>query len=152
MNKINQQPITELVRGRAYGDNAQEIYLRCCDAFGWDKSQAECFTHGHRLYSPEDCDFNGNSVWFICYSNLANTEIVKDKHVRNFFENNGNRITENLADIEDNHAKGSSYNNRIVFAKYMDNKYHFCGVFKLTQYEHLYRVHELISDTYPMGK
>lgn len=67
--------IDELVRGRPYGDNAQEIYLRCCDAFGWGKNQAECFTHGHRLYSPEDCDFNGNSVWFICYSNRSQPKL-----------------------------------------------------------------------------
>ena len=150
MNQRNKQSITELVRGRAYGDNAQKIYLQCCDAFGWDKSQAECFTRGHRLYSPEDCDFNGNSVWFICYSNLANKEVVEDKHVRNFFENNANRITEKLADIKDNHAKESSYNNRIVFAKKSDKKYIFCGVFKVATNERLYRVHEIISDTYPL--
>ena len=150
MNKNNQQKITELVRGHAYGANAQKIYLQCCDAFGWDKSQAECFTQGHRLYSPEDCDFNGNSVWFICYSNRSDTEVVADKHVHNFIDATGNRITEQLADIKDNHAMGSSYNNRIVFAKYPDKKYHFCGVFKVATYEHLYRVHEIISDTYPM--
>lgn len=149
MSQNNKHLITELVRGRSYGDNAQEIYLRCCDAFGWDKTQAEYFTCGHRLYSPEDCDYNGNSVWFICYSNMANTAVVKDKHVQNFIDNNGNRITESLADIKDNHAQGSSYLNRIVFAKYWDNKYHFCGVFKLAHYEQLYRIHELISDRYP---
>lgn len=143
------QKITELKRGHAYGKSAQEIYLQCCDAFGWDPEKAKEFTRGHRLYAPE-CDFDGNGVWFICYSNEANTAAVKDKHVENFIDHTGNRITESLADIKDNHAKESNYNNRIVFAKYQDNKYHFCGVFKLVTNEQLYRIHEVVSDTYPM--
>ena len=143
--------ITELVRGRAYGDNAQEIYLQCCKAFGWDPEKAEEFTRGHRLYA-ENCDLDGNGVWFICYSNRSTTEIVKDKHIRNTIENNGNRITEELADIPDNHAKVSNYNNRIVFAKFEDGLYHFCGVFKVAQSEALYRVHGIVSNTYSIGK
>lgn len=150
MNQRNKQSITELVQGLSYGTNAKKIYLQCCDAFGWDKSQAECFTHGHRLYSPEDCDGDGNSVWFICYSN-QNNKVVADKHIENFIDENGDRITESLADIKDNHAIVTGCNTRIVFAKY-DKQYHFCGVFKTVDDEHLYRIHEIISDTYPMGK
>ena len=140
--------ITELVRGRPYGDNAQEIYLRCCDAFGWDPKKSEEFTRGHRLYAPE-CDFYDNGVWFVCYSNYSKTGVVADKHVHNFIENNGNRITEEIADTKNNNAKASDYKNRIVFIKNSDGQYFFAGVFKLVQYEALYRVHEIVSDRYP---
>ena len=140
--------ITELVRGRPYGDNAQEIYLRCCDVFGWDPKKSEEFTRGHRLYAPE-CDFDDNGVWFVCYSNRSKTEVVADKHVHNFIENNGNRITEEIADTKNNNAKASDYKNRIVFIKNSDGQYFFAGVFELKQYEQLYRVHEIVSDRYP---
>ncbi len=148
MSQNNKHLITELVRGRSYGDNAQEIYLRCCDAFGWDTEKAEEFTRGHRLYAPE-CDFDGLGVWFICYSNRSQTEVVADKHVHNFIENNGNRITEEIADTKNNNAKGSDCKNRIVFIKNSDGQYCFAGVFELKQYEALYRVHEIVSDRYP---
>ena len=141
--------ITELVRGRPYGDNAQEIYLRCCDVFGWDPKKSEEFTRGHRLYAPE-CDFDDNGVWFVCYSNRSKTEVVADKHVHNFIENNGNRITEEIADTKNNNAKASDYKNRIVFIKNSDGQYFFAGVFELKQYEQLYRVHEIVSDRYPV--
>ena len=140
--------IAELVRGRPYGDNAQEIYLRCCDVFGWDPKKSEEFTRGHRLYAPE-CDFDDNGVWFVCYSNRSKTEVVADKHVHNFIENNGNRITEEIADTKNNNAKASDYKNRIVFIKNSDGQYFFAGVFELKQYEQLYRVHEIVSDRYP---
>lgn len=148
MNQKN-KPITELVLGHSYGTNAKKIYLQCCDAFGWDKSQAECFTRGQRMYAPEDCDGKGNSVWFICYSNLANNAIVRDKHVRNFVENNGNRITEDLAKIKDNHAKETGRDSRIVFVKFL-GEYRFWGVFKTVTDEQFMRVHEKISDTYSL--
>ena len=66
-----------------------------------------------------------------------------------FIENNGNRITEEIADTKNNNAKASDYKNRIVFIKNSDGQYFFAGVFKLVQYEALYRVHQIVSDRYP---
>ena len=136
-----------LVRGRVYGTKAKEIYAELCYVRGWDRSKEGQFGMFKPLYS-ENCDTNReNDVWFICYPNYSKDglmNVVPDVHAINIIEDNGDKITEIVAQ----RIGMSHIANRITFVKTKDG-YAFLGVYKIVQ-NGTTRIYKRISDQYPM--
>ena len=134
-------------RGCVYGTKAKEIYAKFCDTLGWDRSKERQFGMFKPLYA-EDCDTNReNDVWFICYPNYSKNgllNVVPDEHAINIIEDNGDKITEIVAQrIGMSHVA-----NRITFVKTKDG-YAFLGVYEIVQ-NGTTRIYKRISNKYPM--
>lgn len=137
-----------LIRGKAYGTAAKDIYLSACDAFSWNRSNAGHFGWQTPNYSdiatPE-----GYSVWFLAHSNWTGT----DTH--------GviNKISESYMEqwwMDKDYPKAGK-RPRVIFAK-KDGVYLFLGIFVydgLERVEHRdgkdYYVERFnsVSDKYP---
>ncbi len=125
--------ITKLIAGNSYGTKAKDIYLECCDLFGWDENQAKEFGMMKPLYARAAADNGTKTVWFIGHSNWYADILISDQrgaqHHRNY-------IHSNLQCIEEYQQSSKNYlgdyplQDRITFAKNKQGKYVFLGVYR----------------------
>ena len=132
--------------GKVYGTNTRTIYEGFCRSLGWDWTKRYCFGFQTPLYA-ENCDTTReNDVWFICYPNYDPEKldcVVKDRHVVNLIQNNGDEIIEIVEE-----KIGPSHNaRRITFVKTLSG-YKFSGVYELVK-NGTTRRYKRISKFYP---
>ena len=60
--------------GDSFGTNSKNAYLRCCEWFGWDKSEAKHFGQQGALLYAKRATPEGFSPWFVSNHNLENTK------------------------------------------------------------------------------
>ena len=107
--------------GRSFGTNSRDAYMKCCNLFGWDKSEAKNFGRQGALLYAKRATPEGYSPWFISNHNLERTKGGKWN----------NTIEENFIYEQWDEADERLWNDktiRIVFLKLRGN-YSFFGVF-----------------------
>ena len=107
--------------GSAFGTNSRRAYLKCCEWFGWDKSEAKNFGRQGALLYAKRATPEGYSPWFISNHNLERTKGGKWN----------NTIEENFIYEQWDEADERIWNDktiRVVFLKLRGN-YSFFGVF-----------------------
>ena len=142
--------VSVLNEGEICGDNAQKIYQQCCQSFGWDSKKACKFSQQQRLCA-DDCDSQGNAVWFITYSNLTpNKRKMSNELFMNEIQDNGRKILEQI-NHQFEREQREKWANRIVFARDESKMgmYVFLGVYQNTVNELKKREYDRISDHYP---
>jgi hypothetical protein len=131
-----------LIRNQAYGTKAYDIYLICCEKFGWDKSQKGQFRIMKPLYAFEGEQKKKRSIWFISNSNWTDTKnekwrnIIKDKTIEEYWEKSSPPLYDSKTD-------------RIIFAKNSSREYIFLGIYKVKEQTKDKRIYELYSSVYP---
>lgn len=134
----------ELIKGRSYGTNAQNIYIEGCNSFSWDISKIEKFGMRRPLYAKDSAE-EGISVWFLAHSNWMENDHINHKNfiypgeetIKEYYFNN------KRPDIMDQ-------TNRLVFAKKKkDGRYYFIGIFKIIEQTNQSRVYKRTHETYP---
>lgn len=110
-----------LTYGKPCGTNSKNIYLDCCESFGWDKTKQNSFgRQGAKLYS-KGATPEGYSPWFISHHNLTQT---KGGSWSNTIE--GDFIYEKWDNYETDLWNDKT--ERVVFIK-LNAEYYFWGVF-----------------------
>lgn len=116
-----------LVFGRCYGTNSRNIYLDCCDWFGWDKNQKDNFgRQGALLYAKRGTP-EGYSPWFVTHHNLTQT---KGGEWRNTID--GDYIHEEWDNCDERMWEDKTI--RVVFI-IVDGKYYFYGLYRVYKIE-----------------
>jgi len=132
-----------LICGRMYGTNSKNIYLACCEVFGWKKSLSGNFGRQRPCYAELIDDVN--NVWFITDSNLTGTKGSSGKWTNEVLKG-GEQILEHWETPPSNFPADKL--NRIVFVK-QDGEYVFLGVYKRVKQEGSIRVFERVCRAYP---
>lgn len=130
----------KLICGRSYGRKAKEVYIQCCNWFGWDKSKANEFGIMRPLYGLRADNTKTKDIWFICSNNLYNPRYVdalvnghREKRLRNniIATNDGKTLAiEECQPDEPYPDKVYPLRDRIVFAKDKKGDYVFLGVYR----------------------
>ena len=119
--------VNSLVFGRYYGTNSKNIYLNCCEWFGWDKSQTGNFGRQGALLYAKRATLEGYSPWFVTHHNLTGTKGGEWK---------------NTIDGDFIHEEWDNYDprmwddktTRVVFIL-LSGKYYFYGVYRVYKIE-----------------
>lgn len=128
--------ITKLIAGNSYGTKAKDIYLNCCNSFGWDKSKANEFGMMKPLYARGAADRGTKAVWFICKNNWYNDLLIPVNSNGKIIYKHRNYIYDNLQCIEEYQQDSKLYpsdyplQDRIVFVKNKSGQYVFLGVYR----------------------
>lgn len=126
--------ITKLVAGNSYGTKAKDIYLQCCQWFGWNARLANEFGMMKPLYAKGAAGSGTKAVWFICKSNWYNDLLIPVNG--KIVYKHRNYIYDNLQCIEEYQQDSKLYpsdyplQDRITFAKNKQGKYVFLGVYR----------------------
>lgn len=137
----------KLVQNKFYGTAAKNIYLECCDIFGFDKNMAYKFGRQQWLFAANVTP-EGYDVWFLAHSNITATK-------------GGSWVNEIRSDLElitENHDDYNKFvnscriytKNRVVFAKMGNNGYKFLGVYSCEEPDRINqkRSYKLVSKEY----
>ena len=114
----------KLVVGKCYGTNAQKIFLKCCEVFGWDESAKGGFAMMKPLFAKGAA--HGKSPWFLLHHSFV--EPLERKFVSNWWNN----IAEDVVYEEWREATDVFYHDftdRVTFAKARFG-YVYIGVFR----------------------
>ncbi len=115
----------KLTLGHCYGTRAQDIYMACCDVFGWDVEQKGKFGMMQILYA-KDAAGVGMSPWFLAHHKWIDPETKKEN------ANWWNTITRDTV-YEEWKSLGdgffSDFSQRITFAK-TKRGYVYIGIFE----------------------
>lgn len=128
--------ITKLIAGNSYGTKAKDIYLDCCNSFGWNKRLIGEFGMMKPLYARGAADRGTKAVWFICKSNWKNDLLIPVNVNGKIVKKHRNYIYDNLQCIEEYQQDSKLYPNdyplqdRITFAKNKQGQYVFLGVYR----------------------
>ena len=127
----------KLVSGKPYGTKAKDIYIQCCNLFGWDKIKSSEFGMMKPLYGHKVTDKGTKYVWFICKCNWYNDLLIEDengiKHHRNFIHTSSDGKVLSIDEYQQNAPyDGIAYplRDRITFAKNKQGQYVFLGIFR----------------------
>ena len=114
----------KLIVGKCYGTKAQDIFLACCDVFGWNRAEAWKFGPQKKLYAERAA--HGLSPWFLTHHCWI------DPKERKLRSNWWNTITEKKIFEEWGRTDDCFYHDfskRITFAK-TPGGYVYIGVFQ----------------------
>ncbi len=162
-----QPEFSSLERFRSYGTNSQNIYLKMCDAFGFDKSKAYRFGRQRPLYAECVDRHFSTDVWFLSHSmfvpfskpvmenldELVNITkqraksydaYITTKHC-NAIIGNGDYILELDDKLTQN--EGRCQRDDLVFVH--DREYCFFGVYRVMKDWYAMRLHKRVADRYP---
>ena len=119
--------VNSLVLGHYYGTNSKNIYLNCCEWFGWDKSQAGNFGRQGALLYAKRATPEGYSPWFVTHHNLTGTKGGEWKNTINgdFIHEEWDNYDERMWDDK---------TTRVVFIL-LSGKYCFYGVYRVYKIE-----------------
>lgn len=117
----------DLYIGESFGTNSKIAYLKCCEWFGWDKSEAKNFGKQGALLYAKRATPEGFSPWFISNHNLEKT---KGGKWSNTIE--GDFIHEEWDESDERLWEDKTV--RVVFLKLKGN-YHFFGLYQVDKIE-----------------
>lgn len=127
----------KLICGNFYGTNAKEIYIKCCELFGWDKKQVNEFGTMRPLYGHKAADNGTKDVWFICHCNCYGDILVTDKngvqHHRNYVHTDSNGRVLFIDEYQQNAPfdnRAYPLRERITFVKNKRGQYIFVGTYR----------------------
>lgn len=126
--------ITKLIAGNSYGTKAKDIYLDCCNSFGWNKRLIGEFGMMKPLYGHGAADNSAKDVWFICHSNWYSDLLITVIENGKVVEKHRNYIYSDVSHIEEYqiNAQNDVYplKDRITFAKNKRGRYVFLGIYR----------------------
>lgn len=129
--------ITKLVAGNSYGTKAKDIYLQCCQRFGWDARLANEFGMMQPLYGHRAADNGTKDVWFICHSNCKGDILVTDgngvQHHRNYVHTDSSGRVLTIEEYQQDAPFDSlayPLRDRITFVKNKRGQYIFVGTYR----------------------
>ena len=121
----------KLKHGHFYGSDGHDIYLRGCQALGWDYKKESHFMKRTTMYAT-DATPEGYSVWFLVHHswienpekcterwwNTVGSDIVHEDWICNRLKD------EDLQNFKYDHTK------RLTFAKGKNGQYYYIGIFE----------------------
>ncbi len=113
--------------GHYYGTNSKNIYLDCCEWFGWDKIQACNFGRQGALLYAKRATPEGYSPWFVTHHNLTGTKggewrnTIVDDLILEEWDNYDERMWDDKT-------------TRVVFIK-INGGYYFYGLYRVDKIE-----------------
>ncbi len=114
----------KLVVGKCYGTRAQEIFLACCDVFGWNRAEAGKFGPQQKLYAEGAA--HGLSPWFLAHHCWIDSE---ERKLQSIWWNTitDKKVFEEWGKTDD--CFYHDFSKRITFAK-TPGGYAYIGVFQ----------------------
>ena len=113
--------------GDSFGTNSKNAYLKCCDWFGWDKSEARNFGRQGALLYAKRATPEGFSPWFLSNHNLERTKggkwsnTIEGEFIHEEWDESDERLWEDKTV-------------RVVFLKLSGN-YRFFGLYQVDNIE-----------------
>ncbi len=130
----------ELICGKSYGTKAQDIYLKCCMNYGWDRSQSRRFAAQQPLYGYRADASGTKDVWFVCHSNFYGAKFVLGSdgkmHERNYIYEDGYGRVVQIDEYQPDEPHPElvyPLRDRITFFKNHKGQYVFAGTFRCAQ-------------------